>query len=147
MAGIEDVRRLVGTESGLTVVGTTREDGSVQASVVNAGVLEHPLTGRPVLGFVAGGGTRKLANLRRRPRTTAVLRAGWQWLAVEGPVELAGPDDVLDGFDQAAVPQLLRHVFISAGGSHDDWGTYDRVMAAERRTAVLVTPERVYGNG
>jgi hypothetical protein len=36
-------------------------------------------------------------------------------------------------------------VFSAAGGSHDDWDTYDRVMADERRTAVLVTPRRSYG--
>ncbi len=147
MADIEDVRRLIRADNGLTVVSTTREDGSVQASVVNAGVLEHPLRGRPVLGFVAVGGARKLVNLRRRPRATAVLRAGWRWLAVEGPVDITGPDDPLDGFDAAALPRLLRDVFTAAGGSHDDWDTYDRVMADERRGAVLVTPERVYGNG
>ena len=32
----------------------------------------------------------------------------------------------------------------AAGGTHDDWDTYDAVMASERRTAVLMTPERVY---
>jgi len=37
---------------------------------------------------------------------------------------------------------LLREIFTAAGGTHDDWDTYDRVMAEERRTAVLVTPER-----
>jgi hypothetical protein len=64
-----------------------------------------------------------------------------------GPVGIVGPDDSLDGFDEAGLPQLLRDVFTAAGGSHDDWDTYDRTMAAERRAAVLVTPERVYGNG
>jgi len=147
VADIEDVRRLVEAESGLAVVSTTRDDGSVQASVVNAGVLEHPLTGRPVLAFVVRGDSRKLVNLRRRPRATAVLRAGWRWRAVEGPVDVAGPDDPLDGLDADSLPQLLRDVFTAASGSHDDWDTYDRVMAAEHRTAVLVTPERVYGNG
>ncbi len=34
----------------------------------------------------------------------------------------------------------------AAGGTHDDWDTYDRVMAEERRTAVLITPDRVYSN-
>jgi hypothetical protein len=37
-------------------------------------------------------------------------------------------------------------VFTAAGGSHDDWEAYDRVMAEQRRTAVLVAPRRVYGN-
>jgi hypothetical protein len=75
-----------------------------------------------------------------------VFRAGWEWAAVEGPVDLAGPDDPLDGFDAERVPQLLRDVFTAAGGSHEDWDEYDRVMAQERRLAVLVHPERVYSN-
>ncbi len=41
---------------------------------------------------------------------------------------------------------LLREVFTAAGGSHDDWAEYDRVMAEQRRTAVLVTATRVYGS-
>ena len=44
------------------------------------------------------------------------------------------------------MPALLRDIFTAAGGTHEDWDEYDRVMAAERRTAVLVTPTRVYGN-
>jgi SAM-dependent methyltransferase len=41
---------------------------------------------------------------------------------------------------------LLRGIFRAAGGTHDDWDAYDRVMADERRTAVLITPRRVYTN-
>jgi hypothetical protein len=37
-------------------------------------------------------------------------------------------------------------VFTGAGGTHDDWDTYDRVMREERRVAVLVDPVRGYGN-
>jgi hypothetical protein len=37
-------------------------------------------------------------------------------------------------------------VYQGAGGTHDDWDTFDRVMAEERRTAVLVRPERVDGS-
>ena len=146
MTDLTDFARLVAAEHGLCVVSTVRADGSVQSTVVNAGVLEHPVTGAEVVGFVVRGGTKKQANLRVRPRTTVLVRAGWQWATAEGPVELAGPDDVLPGFDPGALPRLLRDVFASAGGEHDDWETYDRVMAEERRTAVLVTPDRVYSN-
>jgi len=45
-----------------------------------------------------------------------------------------------------ALPGLLRHVFVAAGGTHDDWDEYDRVMAAERRTAVFVHADRISGN-
>jgi PPOX class probable F420-dependent enzyme len=146
VASIDYVRELAGRDHGLAVVVTQRPDGSPQVSIVNAGVLAHPLTGDDVVGLVVQGSTRKRTNLRNRPWTTVVFRAGWEWAAVEGPVDLAGPDDPLDGFDAERVPQLLRDVFIAAGGSHEDWDEYDRVMAQERRLAVLVHPERVYSN-
>ena len=41
---------------------------------------------------------------------------------------------------------LLRAIFMAAGGEHEDWAEYDRVMDAERRVAVLVTPHRIYQN-
>ena len=147
MADLELVRSLVPQDSGLAVVATTRADGSVQASVVNAGVLPHPVTGADVVGLVAAGGTAKLRNLRERARASVVFRAGWNWAAVEGPVELAGPDDPLEGVDPERLRLLLREVFIAAGGTHDDFDEYDRVMAEQRRTAVLVRPARVTSNG
>jgi PPOX class probable F420-dependent enzyme len=146
MDQLDRVRDLVAREHGLAVVTTSRADGSMPASVVNAGVLDHPVTGEPVVAFVARGGTKKLANLRARPRATVVFRVGWEWTAVEGTAELVGPDDPLAGFDADASPRLLRDVFTAAGGAHDDWDEYDRVMAAERRTAVLMRPDRVYSN-
>jgi PPOX class probable F420-dependent enzyme len=146
MTDLTDFAGLVAAEHGLCVVSTVRTDGSVQSTVVNAGVLTHPVTGAEVVGFVVRGGTKKQANLRARPRTTVVVRTGWQWATAEGPVELAGPDDALPGFDADGLPRLLRDVFTAAGGEHDDWDAYDRVMAEERRTAVLVTPDRVYSN-
>ncbi|HKA92693.1 MAG TPA: TIGR03618 family F420-dependent PPOX class oxidoreductase [Acidimicrobiia bacterium] len=146
MASLEYVRDLVRRDHGLAVVVTQRGDGTPQASIANAGVLAHPVRGDAVVGIVVRGDTRKHANLRRRPRATVVFRVGWEWVAVEGPVELAGPDDALAGLDPGRVPPLLREVFSAAGGTHDDWDEYDRVMAAERRVAVLVAPERVYSN-
>jgi PPOX class probable F420-dependent enzyme len=146
MTSLADFAQLVAQDHGLCVISTLRQDGTIQSSVVNAGVLDHPVTGRPVVGLVARGGSRKLANLRARPALTVVVRAGWQWAAAEGNAELAGPADPLPGLDPAAVPGLLRDVFTAAGGTHDDWGTYDRVMAAEGRTAVLIEPGRLYAN-
>jgi PPOX class probable F420-dependent enzyme len=144
MTDLQDFARLVARDHGLCVVSTLRPDSTIQSSLVNAGVLDHPVTGKPVVGLVARGLTRKLANLRARPRTTVVVRAGWEWVAVEGPVDLAGPDDRLGDMDAERIRLLLREIFTACGGTHDDWDTYDRVMAEERRTAVLVTPERVY---
>ena len=144
--GLELVARLGGAEHGLAVVVTLRRDGEPSVSVVNAGVLPHPLTGDPVVAFVAQGGTAKLANLRRHPRATLVFRSGWEWVAVTGEVDLAGPDDELPGLASDRLPGLLRDIFHAAGGTHEDLDEYDRVMAAERRAAVLVRPERFATN-
>jgi hypothetical protein len=98
-----------------------------------------------VVGFVTYG-QAKLANLRERPWATVVFRAGWMWATVEGPCDIVGPDDPFRGFESSELPGLLRSVYQAAGGRHSDWDEYDRVMEAERRTAVLVHPRRIYSN-
>jgi PPOX class probable F420-dependent enzyme len=147
MADLDGFARISAADHGLIVLATIRADGSAQASVVNAGVLDDPLTGTRSVALVAAGGSRKLANLRHRPRATAVARSGWQWVAVEGTTTIIGPDDLPAGFAPAELPALLRAIFVAAGGTHDDWDEYDRVMAAERRAAVFIAAMRVYSNG
>jgi len=146
MSDLDDFTRIGGADNGLCVVTTVRDDTTVQASVVNAGVVDHPMLHVPVVGLVAAGGSRKLENLRRRPRATLVAKSGWEWVAVEGPAVLFGPDDPIAGLSADDLRLVLRVIFSAAGGTHSDWDEYDRVMAAERRTAVFVAPERVYSN-
>ena len=146
MVSLDDVRTLIALDHGLASVSTVRPDGSLQSTVVNAGVVPHPVHGRAVAAFVARGGTRKIVHLRADPRATLTWRAGWAWATVEGSVEMCGPDDPLPGIDDEGRRLLLREIFAAAGGVHEDWAEYDRVVAAERRVAVLVTPARVYQN-
>ena len=146
MTDLAEFTGFVARDHGLAVVSTVRPDATINSSVVNAGVLPHPTTGVQTVAFVSRGDARRLAYLRGTPRVTVVLRAGWQWAAAEGPVQLCGPDDPLPGVDADGLRLLLRAVFTAAGGTHDDWETYDRVMAQERRTAVLMTPDRVYAS-
>ena len=54
--------------------------------------------------------------------------------------------DLPDGIDAEALRLLLREVFQAAGGTHDDFDEYDRVMATEGRVAVVVAPDRILGN-
>jgi PPOX class probable F420-dependent enzyme len=136
---------LAAEESGLAVVATLRAAGTIQSSLVNAGVIAHPSTSEPVLSFVTYGKV-KLANLRARPQITSTFRNGWQWATVEGSAELAGPEDARDWLDPERLRLLLREIFQAAGGKHDDWNEYDRVMAEQGRTAVLIAPTRVYSN-
>ncbi len=145
MTTLADAAAIGSRDKYLAVISTARADGSIQASVVNAGVLPDPGTGQDVVAFVTYG-RAKLANLRARPHVTVTFRAGWQWAAVEGQAQIIGPDDPAPGVDAERLRLLRREVFIAAGGTHDDWDEYDRVMAADRRAVVLVTPERVYSN-
>jgi PPOX class probable F420-dependent enzyme len=146
MTTLDEAVGLAANDSGLAVVSTVRADGTVQASLVNAGVFPHPASGQATLAFVTYGRV-KLANLRARPQIAVTFRDGWQWATVEGNAELAGPDDPQPWLKDDALRLLLRDVFTAAGGRHDDWAEYDRVMAEQRRTIVLVAPTRVYSNG
>ena len=143
MAGLSDVRDFLSEEDGLAVVSSTQRDGRVLSSVVNAGVMPNPVTGAEQVAFVSGGNAARLRHIRHGSELTLALRRGWRWLGVTGPATLIGPDDPAEGVD---LSPLLRAVFRAAGGTHDDWDEFDRVMAADRRTAVFVEPDRIVGN-
>jgi PPOX class probable F420-dependent enzyme len=145
MTTLDEFADLGRKEQGLAVVSTVRADATIQSSLVNAGVMKHPISGEPSLVFVTYGKV-KLANLRLRPQLAATFRSGWQWATVEGGAELIGPDDPHPAVDGERLRLLLREAFTAAGGTHDNWDEYDRVMAEQRRAVVLVRPERIYSN-
>lgn len=146
MTTIEGAAALCRADQGLAVISTLRANGTIQASVVNATVMPHPLTGVQVVAFVTYGHV-KLGNLRKRPQASATFKHGYRWATVEGVAELIGPDDPRPYVDDERLRLLLREVFVAAGGVHDDWSVYDRVMAEERRAAVFIEPARIYGSG
>jgi hypothetical protein len=142
--GLRRITELAGRENWLAVLVTVRANGKPSVSVLNATVFPHPVTGAQTVAFVSRGNTAKLANLRGGGEATLVFRAGWEWISVSGPTEIAGPDDELAGVTD--LRQLLRDVYHAAGGHHDDLNEYDRVMAEDRRAAVFVKPERFATN-
>jgi PPOX class probable F420-dependent enzyme len=145
MTTLQDVVDIARQDRFLAVVSTLRADATIQSSLVNAGVVAHPVGGNEVVGFVTYG-KAKLAHLRFRPQVSITFRAGWSWATVEGRAELVGPDDPHPDLGAEDLRLLLREVFAAAGGTHDDWAAYDREMAEQRRTAVLVSPTRLYSN-
>ena len=147
MAGNMDlVANLLADANHLAIVATTRRDGTIHASLVSAGVIDDPVSGEPSVGVVVGGGTTKLRYLRQSGRAAAAIQAGFNWASVDGQVRIVGPDD-LNGVTAETIPELLRRVFVAAGGTHDNWAEYDRVMAAQRRVAVFVHADRILSNG
>ncbi|GIF10043.1 TIGR03618 family F420-dependent PPOX class oxidoreductase [Actinoplanes teichomyceticus] len=143
MTTLEDAWELSRDETGLAVVSTVRADRTVQSTLVNTALIDHPGDASRVLAFVTYGRV-KLRNLRQRPDLAVTFRSGWRYATVEGRAQLAGPDDPQPWLDPERLRVLLREIFTAAGGVHDDWAAYDRAMAQERRAAVLVTPTRLY---
>jgi PPOX class probable F420-dependent enzyme len=145
----ETVRRieeLVAASRGLVVFSTVRPSGAAHSTVVSAGILPHPVDGRPVVAVVAMGDSRKLRHLSRDPRATVVFRDGSRWVAVEGAVTVIGPDNPHPAVRPADLPALLREVYRRAGGGeHPDWAEYDAAMRDTRRALVLVSLDRTYG--
>jgi len=94
------------------------------------------------IGLVVRGDSAKLGYVRRTGRLSVTFRRGWRWVGIEGPATVV--DSGATAGD-VGLAQFLRRVFLAAGGSHDDWDEYDRVMAAEGRVAVLVEPTRILG--
>jgi hypothetical protein len=92
--GLDDVKRLVATETGLATLACSRQDGTAALSVINAGVLPHALTGAEVIGLVTIGGSRKLEHLRARPVASIAWRHGWNWTGAEGPAVLIAPSRI-----------------------------------------------------
>jgi PPOX class probable F420-dependent enzyme len=145
MTSLREAAELGRAERGLAVVSTLRGDHTIQSTVVNVGIIDHPDTDRPVAAFVTAGRVKR-AHLRARPQITVTFRSGWQWASIEGNAVLAGPDDPQPWLSPEDLPLLLRAIFVAAGGQHDDWDEFDAVMVRERRLAVLVDPLRVYSN-
>jgi hypothetical protein len=123
---------------------TARKDGTIQASMIRAGLFEHPLTGRLTVAALLRGWTVKLRHLRARPWATVMFKAGNQWVTVEGRTSLIGPADPAEGYDFAGFPELRRAVYKAAGGTPtDEW---EQLMDRERRALVFVELDRVYSN-
>ena len=145
MSDIEIFSNYLSEETGLVTVSTTQVDGKVLSSVVNCGMIEHPLTGGTCVAFVSGSKAARLKHIDRGSQVTITARRGWAWSSVTGPADLIRPEQVPESIDKEQMRLLLREVFHAAGGVHHDLEEYDRAMAQEGRVVVCVTPERVLG--
>ena len=146
MADLDLVKELALADDYLAVLCTTRRDSTVHARLVKAGILDDPEDGELSVGIVVAGSAIKLEHLRRSKTATVVFKDGWQWAAVTGPARLEGPDDPMPTGSRR-VADVVRDVYRSAGGTHDDWEAFDRVMAEDRRCAVFVKALDIISNG
>ena len=123
----------------LGVLATIKRDGRPQLSNVN-------YTFDPDRGLIRVSVTddrAKTANLRRDPRASFQVSSqdGWAYAVAEVRAELspvaADPHD-------ATVEELID-IYRAVAGEHPDWDDYRRAMVQDRRIALHLHVERVYG--
>lgn len=146
---IKALRTLIDAAGGLTVFASAA-GGRVPASLINAGLIEHPASGAPAMAHVAYGDSRRVARLAEAPQCSITVHDGRKWLTTEGSAQLVfGPWDkraVRNELDEETYAELLRKVYRAAGGGeHPDWPEFDRAMRAEGRVVVLADVDRLYG--
>ena len=120
------------------VVTTFRRSGAAQLSIVTVGAYGGGAA------FTTTEGRAKLANLRRDPRCSMLVSAAnWSsYLVLEGRADVRAADNT----DADELRDALQAVYVAASGAeHPNWEEYDQAMREDRRAAVIVVPDRVYG--
>ena len=145
MADLNDVRNFLGEETGLSTISTTQAGGRVLSSIVNCGVMDHPVTGEPTVAMVSRGNAARIGHIRRGSEVTVAVRRGWAWVSVTGAADLVAPNELAPGMDADGYRMLLREIFTACGGTHDNWAEYDQAMIDDGRIAVFVNPDRILG--
>jgi hypothetical protein len=66
----------------------------------------------------------------------------WGYVVLEGSAEIVSAENTLP----EEYRDVLRDVYRTASGEeHPNWEEYDAAMREDRRSAVIVVPQRVYG--
>jgi PPOX class probable F420-dependent enzyme len=110
---------------------TTRKDGGPQLSPVTCGLDAE---GRVVISTYPE--RAKASNIRRTGRAAiCVLSDEWNgaWVQVEGPAEVLGLPEALDG---------LVEYFRCIAGEHPDWDEYRQAMTQQGKCLVRIAIER-----
>ena len=88
----------------------------------------------------------KLINLQRDPRCSLMVAQEdwWGYVVLEGRAELLSPETT----DAVELRETLRDVYrVASGTEHSNWQEYDAAMLEQRRSAVIIVPEHIYGTG
>lgn len=126
------------TEQHTAVLSTFRKNGATQMSIVSCGLYQG------TAAFTTTADRAKLLNLKRDPRCSLLVskRDWWGYLVLEGRARLLNPGET----DAETLRAALRDVYSAAAGKeHPNWTEYDETTARERRSVVMVVPDRAYG--
>ena len=135
---LSDKAREFISENHQAVLTTFRANGAAQMSIVTVGVYGDGA------GFTTTEDRAKLHNLARNPRCSLLVSKSdwWGYLVLEGHARVLRRGDADDGELQDALRGIYR---AASGQEHPDWEEYDAAMVADRRAAIVVIPDHVYG--
>lgn len=119
------------------VLSTFRKNGMAQLSIIVVGPYEDGAA------FTTTADRAKLPNLKRDPRCSLLVSqdSWWGFLVLEGKARVMSSDNT----DPETLKMALRDIYRSIAGEHSNWPEYDQAMLDEKRSAVVVVPDHVYG--
>ncbi len=132
----DNLKRFV-AENRRGVLTTFRRDGSAQMSIITCGPYQDGVA------FSTTEDRAKLRNLRRNPRCSLmVARENWSaYIVLQGAARVLSAGNT--NADELRL--ALRDVYRTAATEHPDWDEYDQAMQEQRRSAIIVVPEHIYG--
>ena len=117
-----------------------RRNGMPQLSIVTV----YPRDGG--VGISITETRAKFKNLLRDPRCSVLVSHVDWWsgfLVFEGRAELTHSGNA----DAEALRRARRHIFSATTRRRSaDWEQYDRITAADKRVALVVRPDHIYGS-
>ena len=126
------------TENHQGVLTCFRRNGMPQMSIITCGAY------RDGVAFTTTADRAKLLNLKRDPRCALMVskQDWWGFLVLEGRATILSPENTGAG----DLRQALRDVYRAATNQdHPNWEEYDQAMIDDRRSAVIVVPDHIYG--
>ena len=126
------------SENHHAVLTTFRKNGAAQMSILSVGYYKEGVA------FTTTDDRAKLVNLKRDPRCSLLVSkdSWWGFIVLEGKAKVMSADNT----DADELRLALRDVFVAASGKeHPDWDEYDQAMRDDRRSAIIVVPDRIYG--
>ena len=135
---LADAVKKFAEENDKAVLTTFRGSGAAQMSIITCGPY------RDGVAFTTTADRAKLLNLQRDPRCSLLVsnENWWGFVVVEGRAQIISAGNT--GAEEYR--DALRDVYRTAAGEeHSNWEEYDKAMRDDRRSAVIVIPDRIYG--
>ena len=96
------------------------------------------------VAFTTTADRSKLIILKRDPRCALMVskQDWWGYVVLEGRATILSPDNTV----AEELREALRGVYRAATNrDHPNWEEYDQAMIDDRRAAVIVVPDHIYG--